>query len=168
MDRSLWREKYPEDSYPAFPCPKCKNGLLKRVNDKGVTVWEEGDDPMVASGKFTSFFACSHAFCRTVAVLSGIANSGPYYYIDQDGEEQMDEETNFYPKSMIPGPRIIAIPGKTPKAVSDEIIQIIRTVLDRQEFGGKQAPQCGGGDSRRLRHPESYTCGQICRVRGTA
>ncbi|MER8852863.1 DUF4145 domain-containing protein [Mesorhizobium australicum] len=121
MDRSLWREKYPEDSYPAFPCPKCKNGLLKKVKDKSVTVWEESEDPMIAGGKFTSFFACSHAFCRTVAVLSGIASSGPYYYIDQDGEEQMDEETNFYPKSMIPGPRIITIPGKTPKAVRDEI-----------------------------------------------
>ncbi|MER8927768.1 DUF4145 domain-containing protein [Mesorhizobium sp. M0859] len=93
------------------------------MKDKGVTVWEEGDDPMVASGKFTRFFACSHAFCRTVAVMSGIVSSGPFYYTDQEGEEQMDEETNCYPKSMIPGPRIIAIPGKTPKAVSDEIIK---------------------------------------------
>jgi Domain of unknown function (DUF4145) len=121
MDRSLWLEKYPEGSYTPFPCPKCKNGLLRRINDKGVTVWEEEDDPMFGSGKFTSFFACSQALCRTVAVMSGIVSSGPNYYIDQQGDAQMDEEINCYPKSMVPGPRIIAVPGKTPKAVSDEI-----------------------------------------------
>ncbi|MER8734242.1 DUF4145 domain-containing protein [Mesorhizobium sp. M1227] len=121
MDRLLWREKYPEDSYPAFPCPKCRNGLLKRVKNRTVTIWEPSDEPLIASGKFTSFFACPFGFCKTIAVMSGRASSGPYYYPDQDGEEQMGEETNFYPLSMMPGPRVIAIHQKTPKAVREQI-----------------------------------------------
>ena len=72
-------------------------------------MWEPSEEPLIASGKFASFFTCSFGFCKTIAVMSGRASSGPYHYMDQDGEEQMDEETYFYPLSMMPGPRVIAI-----------------------------------------------------------
>jgi hypothetical protein len=76
---------------------------------------------MYTEGKFACFFECTNTYCSTVAVMSGVATSGYETYVDPDGEEHMSEEVYFYPKSMTPGPRIIAMPSKVPKSIKDEI-----------------------------------------------
>jgi hypothetical protein len=123
MNKTIWREKYPKDSFPAFPCPNCSNGVFKRLKDKSFSYWRSGpdEDTMETEGKFASFFQCSYGFCATVAVMSGVATSVFERYVDGDGEEQMGEEVYFYPKSMTPGPMVISIPAKTPKSVQTEL-----------------------------------------------
>ena len=123
MNKSMWREKYPNDSFPAFPCPNCSNGAFKRLKEKSLTYWRSGpdEDTTVTEGKFASFFQCTYGFCATVAVMSGDATSVYERSIGGDGEEQMVEEEYFYPKHMTPGPRVISIPAKTPKTVQTEL-----------------------------------------------
>ncbi|WEX11682.1 DUF4145 domain-containing protein [Chelativorans sp. AA-79] len=123
MDKNFWRERYHKDSYPAFPCPKCRNGVLKRVKERSIEHWEGKPDAngMYTEGKFSCFFECSYGFCGTVAVMSGIAMSVYEQYVDPEGDEQWQEEIYVHPKAMTPGPRIIRVPTKTPRPVKDEI-----------------------------------------------
>ena len=123
MNKTIWREKYSKDSYPAFPCPNSASGTLKRLKDRSYSFWRSGpdEDTTETEGKFASFFQCSYGFCATVAVMSGVATSVFVQNSYGDEEDRLEEEVYFYPKSMTPGPKVISIPAKTPKPVQTEL-----------------------------------------------
>lgn len=123
MDKHIWREKYHKNGFAAFPCPKCGTGKLRRMKDRTFEQWksESDADPMYTEGKFACFLQCTTGYCKAVAVMSGVAVSVYESCIGPDGEQQMEESIYFYPRNMLPGAQVIAVPKKTPKAVAAEI-----------------------------------------------
>lgn len=120
MNRRIWRERYLKHGFPAFPCPRCRTGALRVINDTLMTAYDpvRDDDHYSQQGRFSVLFRCSTKWCGEVVSMAGDVLPGWDY--DQNGE-QVDLE-NFYPKAFVAEVPVISIPTKTPDEVRKPIL----------------------------------------------
>lgn len=117
MEKRIWRQKY--TSIPPLPCPKCngkvrldKSSLVVREakyseQRKGEEGWSFHD----IEERFVCFMVCDTMWCGEVVAVSGyVAEVEEPVYTQDDME--IDVVTYYYPKSMVPGPKLIPVPKK--------------------------------------------------------
>jgi Domain of unknown function (DUF4145) len=117
MEKRIWRQKY--TSIPPLPCPKC-NGKV-RLDASSLVVrepkyseqrkGEEGWSFNDIEQRFVCFLVCNTMWCGEVVAVSGyVAEVEEPNYTEDDVE--IDVVNYYYPKSMVPGPKVIPISKK--------------------------------------------------------
>ena len=119
IDRDLWRPHWQEGDYPSLPCPHCRaplnfdnDSLSVRTsahNAQLVNLTDIGE----ALSSFSAWLTCGHAKCGQHVAVSG---SCTYRYA-YDHQGDTITERVFSPKSLLPGPPLIALPRDIPESV---------------------------------------------------
>lgn len=119
MKRAIWRERYLDHGFPAFPCPRCQTGALRLNRETLKQAYEpvRDNDHHDQRGRFSGLLVCSSKWCGQVVSIGGDLIPGWDY--DQDGEQI--ELTYFYPRALVSEVPVITIPSKTPKEVEEPI-----------------------------------------------
>lgn len=119
LRRSIWRTRYLENGFPAFPCPRCSNGALRQVAGSFHKVYEprRGDEPWDQGGAFSGLLQCSNGWCKETVSMGGWIESS--YDYDQDGETFYVEY--FYLRALTARVPVITLPQKMPKPVHETL-----------------------------------------------
>lgn len=123
LEQELWEGLFPLDDPPLFPCPHCSKARLA-LEEAGThqeepqyskALRKDADwDPEWITQRVALRLKCTDKKCGEVVFVSGeIVFSD---VIDDDGDWSVEER--FVPRSMVPAPPIIAIPGEVPRTVS--------------------------------------------------
>lgn len=126
LDLKLWNEIFPQGALPLWPCPKCKHGRVSVVGNSQKVMEpsysklmrsHEDWEPFWIIERFVAIMKCSDQTCGEIVVVAG----------DTELVEENDEEfgrgfvTYIRPRSVFPGPPVIAIPTETPRQVAEEL-----------------------------------------------
>jgi hypothetical protein len=127
MNRDLWDRYISQKRFPAFPCPKCKQGALG-YDVENMKIIEppyskaahghEAWDPDWVEERFSVMLQCNLAGCGEVVVVAGETQIDQVVNDDGDGwtYEQM-----LKPRAVFPCLHIIKLDEDVPKLVQDEI-----------------------------------------------
>jgi hypothetical protein len=127
MNRDLWDRYISQKRFPAFSCPKCKQGAMG-YNVENMKIIEpqyskaahdqEAWDPDWVEERFSVMLQCNLAGCGEVVVMAGETQIDQVVNDDGDGwtYEQM-----LKPRAVFPCLHIIKLDGDVPKLVQDEI-----------------------------------------------
>jgi Domain of unknown function (DUF4145) len=128
MDKSLWLSSFSRTEMPAYPCPRCRKGILE-IDQKTIETEEsaaskanqshEAWEPEWTDEKFVALLRCSSKKCGEIVAVSGKVSVEPSY--DDDDEGGWNYEGMLEPKSMYPPPPIISLPSNLPASVKDEL-----------------------------------------------
>lgn len=122
MKKGLWKASFSAVFIPEFPCPTCRNGILKkskkedlssqRPRDPDFNDYEE--NPAAYPSRFSLFLRCNA--CAEVVLVIGSSIDVPEE--DQDGNSEWFEYLE--PEHMWPAPPILEIRG-LPKPVQAQL-----------------------------------------------
>jgi hypothetical protein len=121
MHRRSYKQHFPLDCLPAWPCPRksCKNGVLQvdlatvrkaQAKDSDLEIQGSGYHPEIDWGRYTAILRC--AACGEAVCL--VARTTYEAYATEDG---YDYEQYLHPKYFEPAIPMIAIPPKCPAEV---------------------------------------------------
>lgn len=132
-----WRLHFHEGTQHLYPCPSCERGHLSP--DKATFQRRETPESLDArSGqepddyeavhyeyRFAGLLVCSDASCRAVSSISGrLEHTNRMVEYDTDfgqTEETRHDELVYHPESIVPAPRLFALPKTYPATVTTEL-----------------------------------------------
>lgn len=131
VSKSLWRRRYPHPFSASFPCPRCKDGMV-RIGSNSMTVVEpehskrhHADDnfePDWISSAFTGMLICDNTQCGEVVAVSGTTSEEMAYDEDDYGLPIGQHwETVYHPASMYPAPPLFTLAEQFPDTVKAEL-----------------------------------------------
>lgn len=122
MKKPLWKASFESSSIPAYPCPSCRAGILKKQNkndfvskrpkDPSFEAYEES--PTECPSRFALFLKCGS--CAEIVVAIGLSIDLPQEMLD--GSLEWFE--HLQPEGMWPAPPIISTLN-LPKSVKLEL-----------------------------------------------
>lgn len=124
--RALWQEELSAEHVPDWPCPGCGAATLTMVKDSFHTIVDrrtvegredESWEHEFTTGRFVCLLECSKPNCHESCAVAG--NHDVTQAHDQFGGRLY---ATAKPKSIIPPPPMILIPGMCPDDVRDEVV----------------------------------------------
>ena len=119
IDRDLWRPRWREGDYPSLPCPHCRaplnfdnESLSVRTSAHNVDLVDHTDIDEALSG-FSAWLICGHSKCGQHVAVTGLCT---YRYAYDEKGDTITERV-FSPKTLLPGPPLIALASDIPKSV---------------------------------------------------
>ena len=118
IDRDLWRQVWQEGDFPSLPCSYCHAPLnfheesldVRRSAHNVELVNVTGDINDVRSG-FSAWLICGNSRCEQSVSVTGFCT----YLYDHDKKGNTITERFYSPKSILPGPPLIALTNDIPK-----------------------------------------------------
>ena len=128
IDRDLWRPRWREGDYPSLPCPHCRaplnfdnESLSVRTSAHNVDLVDHTDIDEALSG-FSAWLMCGHSKCGQLVAVTGFCT---YRYAYDEKGDTITERV-FSPKTLLPGPPLIALASDIPESVRD----VLRSSFD--------------------------------------
>ena len=128
VQRDLWKESF--QSWPNLPCPRCRVGTLKIVDDsiaktetsssKAARTRAEWDPDWIHK-RFIATMACSGPTCGDIVSVCGEIVCNWFYDYDSEGHSHALVTEYYVPRFFEPASPVFEIPDKCPKIVRDEL-----------------------------------------------
>ena len=140
INRELWGKRFTKNNFPNWTCSKCNTGFFKIVNDTfkvacdGTTEIYKFRDNFQTHHyylRFCAFLRCNNNECKESAVITGRGN------VVEEGYDYKQVEY-YKPEYCHPPPAIFKIPEKTPKDITDAILQSFSIFLSQPNCAGNK------------------------------
>lgn len=121
MKKALWKGSFSANFVPAFPCPNCRSGILRKSGKEDLvsrrprdpSFEEYSENPSNWPSRFALFLHCKA--CSEFVVVTGWSTD-----VAEESNDSVEWLEYLEPESMWPPPPIITV-ERTPKEVRAEL-----------------------------------------------